>query len=1122
MGGTVCSTTACGDDVGRRCDCAPPAEISGWHPSPTPACDLCGDQPLGGKLLDHGNGNKRPPKYCLRLDNIGGVIWGAATFSCESDSHPDADVDWWYDGQGGITITGTVYGGKDGGLAWVDPELWTIEAHYQDLSCCKIYGRKKNDLCKKNDVNGYLKVTRVADGEVYEFTPKIKNGESLLIGDGHRLESGLSLWGWFMETPDARSGTQDWLAKVTCAPKPSPPPPCDCTEDERTEDWENAGQPGDQVFNTACLTVSAPSSQFGKPMLFDSDCSGAGCSGNDPDLAAQRGNVMIISEDNNANDPDDATRGTMFIDFAFPADVSSITIIDIESKGDLEIVFRDASNAIIATVIPDAVGDGGVGDVAVSVSGVARIEFVFETSGAIDTIVYTFVCGSTPPPPTPPPPLPIACCIQDVSVQRCENNGGFANNGACCIEASDENECQTRHGGELVSNCYACSGPSSPPPPSPPPAELFCCQAGTDPATCQTAANCRDMEGSTACVSDMCAPGWEGELCSCSSPPPPPSPSPPPPSPSPPPPSPPPPSPSPPPPSPTPAPTPAPEVCEPFTRAPQGGFLLTHLGGGEAPPAYCLRLDDFLDLGKPVTFECDGSNGASVEWYHDGAGTLTISGQVYGGKDIGTSWDSPQIWNIYAVYTGIVADGAGFSTSTTSIVLWIWDDNESYEYSAVLRSGTSLDATLGFRASADPRANTLFTIEGWLDGPFTETSSTARDWIGLLDCNSTVDEPEDPFENWCCTCSEFGIDRQCFADLILDPSGGACGEHGTLTCAPIDLCDDCQGQDPAECRPFNGTAQGGFMLTHAGGSNSPPDYCLRLDDFDGNMDTYSFECDDTSGLAGGASVEWYYDGVDRLVIAGQIYGGVETGNVWTSPKLWNIYAVYTGVAPVAGIADATSAVIADAVVVYVWDNAQTFEYEGRSGAGAAGLAMIARVDERTNLEPRAAEHYTVTGFLTRLDQNVFGGAWLGLLDCNRTIDEPEDPFRHWCCDCPNSGLQRECVDSLIDPSGGACGMSNALVCAEVDSCDDCTPYSECVTDDDCDPCGVCSPQGMCQTDDSLRDPCGKCPGQSGFGDCNVVKCNAAFTGCLVTKNINVPEALADIEARIETLEAELP
>jgi len=249
------------------------------------------------------------------------------------------------------------------------------------------------------------------------------------------------------------------------------------------------------------------------------------------------------------------------------------------------------------------------------------------------------------------------------------------------------------------------------------------------------------------------------------------------------------------------------------------------------------------------------------------------------------------------------------------------------------------------------------------------------------------------------------------------------------------------------------------------------------------------------------------------VIAGQVYGGVEDSNdMWQSPKVWNIYAVYTGVAPVGNTFDDATSTTTD-VVLYVFDNTQLFEYNGRTGADSSSNTLIIKLDERTNLDPRAAEQYTVTGYLALSGETRFGGAWLALLDCEQGVDEPEVPTKNWCCDYPRQGIQRECLQSFVDPSDG-----QTIVCQQVETCDECVPYTECTTDDECDPCGVCSEQGMCLIDDTQRDECGKCPGQSGFGECKIIGCSAAFGDCVTANGINVPEALDDIEARIQALE----
>jgi hypothetical protein len=63
---------------------------------------------------------------------------------------------------------------------------------------------------------------------------------------------------------------------------------------------------------------------------------------------------------------------------------------------------------------------------------------------------------------------------------------------------------------------------------------------------------------------------------------------------------------------------------------------------------------------------------------------------------------------------------------------------------------------------------------------------------------------------------------------------------------------------------------------------------------------------------------------------------------------------------------------------------------------------------------------------------------------------------------------------------------------------------------------------MCTTDESLRDDCGKCPGQTGFGKCNIVKCSVAFTDCVINKDINIEEAIENIEQRVQVLEQAAP
>ena len=69
-------------------------------------------------------------------------------------------------------------------------------------------------------------------------------------------------------------------------------------------------------------------------MIFDADCSGAGCSGEDSDLSSPgQGNILIISEDNDSNDPDDSRfGGTVLVDFDQPVVSLNTLVIDVDDN----------------------------------------------------------------------------------------------------------------------------------------------------------------------------------------------------------------------------------------------------------------------------------------------------------------------------------------------------------------------------------------------------------------------------------------------------------------------------------------------------------------------------------------------------------------------------------------------------------------------------------------------------------------------------------------------------------------------------------------------------------------------------------------------------------------------
>lgn len=142
-------------------------------------------------------------------------------------------------------------------------------------------------------------------------------------------------------------------------------------------------------------------------MVFDSACGGAAanCTGGDSDLfQPANGNTLIISEDNDASDPDDADVGE-FITFDFSGwgpgvvTVVSIDVLDVElDESPGQIVMGGSS-----VTIPD-IGNRNVQTLQIGFTG-SVLDVVLNGSGAIDNIVIEFepvVVGTTLPSTTAP------------------------------------------------------------------------------------------------------------------------------------------------------------------------------------------------------------------------------------------------------------------------------------------------------------------------------------------------------------------------------------------------------------------------------------------------------------------------------------------------------------------------------------------------------------------------------------------------------------------------------------------------------------------------------------------------------------------------------------------------
>ncbi|MEP5732244.1 MAG: hypothetical protein ABJL67_23080 [Sulfitobacter sp.] len=120
-------------------------------------------------------------------------------------------------------------------------------------------------------------------------------------------------------------------------------------------------------------------------MIFDS----TNPTGGDDDLAFEgQGNILIISEDNDSDDPDDnAGGGVITFDFDDPSEVLSITMLDIEEAGGT-VDLLDENGDLIRTIDIPTTGDGGTQDLSIGTEGVATMNINFVGSGAVDDLCY--------------------------------------------------------------------------------------------------------------------------------------------------------------------------------------------------------------------------------------------------------------------------------------------------------------------------------------------------------------------------------------------------------------------------------------------------------------------------------------------------------------------------------------------------------------------------------------------------------------------------------------------------------------------------------------------------------------------------------------------------------------
>ncbi len=140
---------------------------------------------------------------------------------------------------------------------------------------------------------------------------------------------------------------------------------------------------GDILTDLDGLTISAAGGS-GDAMVFDSQ----NPTGGDFDLETQvalQGNILIVSEDGDSSDPDDAVGGTINIDFDKPAEVLDLKVIDTEEGGTITATLSTGETVDIE--IPQ-IANGGVAQVLIDLPDVVSLSIQINGSGGIDDLCY--------------------------------------------------------------------------------------------------------------------------------------------------------------------------------------------------------------------------------------------------------------------------------------------------------------------------------------------------------------------------------------------------------------------------------------------------------------------------------------------------------------------------------------------------------------------------------------------------------------------------------------------------------------------------------------------------------------------------------------------------------------
>jgi gliding motility-associated-like protein len=134
--------------------------------------------------------------------------------------------------------------------------------------------------------------------------------------------------------------------------------------------------------------LGTPNEQYGGPGM---NLEGGLVAGNDTAMH----NVLIVSEDLDSTDPDDASDHeiSLVLDFSTPVTLVSLDLLDLDS-GEVTLILSDsAGNEIYLTHIPET-GCNGIANIVLNIEGVSSIFLGLNGSGALDNLKFLLGQGS--------------------------------------------------------------------------------------------------------------------------------------------------------------------------------------------------------------------------------------------------------------------------------------------------------------------------------------------------------------------------------------------------------------------------------------------------------------------------------------------------------------------------------------------------------------------------------------------------------------------------------------------------------------------------------------------------------------------------------------------------------